>query len=335
MTDIQSVFDARLRHEPMLFSKPNVVGVGAGYKEVMGERTGELCIVALVRRKLPRAALAQDALVPSLVDGIRTDVQEVGEIRALQTRTDRWRPAPGGVSLGHYRITAGTFGCVVRDRATGARLILSNNHVLANTNDGQAGDPILQPGPLDGGREPNDVLARLERFCPIVFTSEPGTCGAALAAASIANALAALVGSHHRFETVRVDAQAVNRVDAAVARPTDVGAVRDDILEIGQVSGTVEAQLGMPVRKSGRSTGLTTGSVNVLDATVDVDYGSERTARFQGQIVSGPMSKPGDSGSLLVTGDALQAVGLLFAGSDQATIFNPIQAVLDCLEVDL
>jgi len=34
-----------------------------------------------------------------------------GIIRALearQARTDKWRPAPGGVSIGHYAITAGT-----------------------------------------------------------------------------------------------------------------------------------------------------------------------------------------------------------------------------------
>jgi hypothetical protein len=47
------------------------------------------------------------------------------------------------------------------------------------------------------------------------------------------------------------------------------------------------------------------------------------------------MSQGGDSGSLVVAGDSLQAVGLLFAGSDQSTVINPIQAVLDCLEVDL
>jgi len=47
------------------------------------------------------------------------------------------------------------------------------------------------------------------------------------------------------------------------------------------------------------------------------------------------MSQGGDSGSLVVAGDALKAVGLLFAGSNQTTIFSPIQAVLDCLQVTL
>ena len=101
------------------------------------------------------------------------------------------------------------------------------------------------------------------------------------------------------------------------------------------VEGTAEAALMMSVRKSGRSTGLTTGEIVVLDATVNVSYGEGRTVRFEDQIVTGAMSAPGDSGSLLVAGDALHAVGLLFAGSDDATIFNPIQTVLDLLDVTL
>jgi len=91
----------------------------------------------------------------------------------------------------------------------------------------------------------------------------------------------------------------------------------------------------MSVRKSGRTTEFTTGTITVLNATVNVSYGVGQVARFENQIVTTPMSQGGDSGSLLVAGDALHAVGLLFAGSDQATIHNPIQAVLDCLEVDI
>jgi hypothetical protein len=105
----------------------------------------------------------------------------------------------------------------------------------------------------------------------------------------------------------------------------------DEILEIGVVGGVTPASLGLTVRKSGRSTGLTTGQIIVLETTVNILYG-DRTARFEGQIVTGPMSEPGDSGSLLIAGDSLLAVGLLFAGSTQATVYNPIQEVLNGLE---
>lgn len=335
MTDHDLVYRMKENNKGVLLAKPNVVGVGVGYKESRGKRLDELSIVVLVRQKLPEAALSTQGMVPREISGVRTDVVPVGELRALQARTDRWRPAPGGVSLGHYRITAGTFGAVVRDRKTGDLLILSNNHVLANSNDAQVNDPILQPGPTDGGQTATDRIARLERFCPIQFSEEPGSCSIAGAVADFANFLAALSGSNHRLTSRRVNQAAVNLVDAAVARPVDPAMIRNDIVDIGVVSGTVEATLGMSVRKSGRTTAFTTGEVTVLGATVSVSYGTNRTAQFENQIVTGPMSEGGDSGSLLVSGSELKAVGLLFAGSSQSTIHNPIQAVMDCLDITI
>lgn len=322
-------------HKESILDKPNVVGVGTGYKVRGRQTTDELSIMVLVRQKLPVEALAAEALVSAEIEGVRTDVIQVGELRALQDRKDRWRPAPGGVSIGHYLVTAGTLGAVVRDRTTQDRLILSNNHVLANSNDASPGDAILQPGTADGGTQANDTIARLERFCPIEFSVAPPTCPTAIGLANLANAVGRVLGTAHRFQAFQVFPQAVNLADAAVARPLEDGSVKDEILEIGVVSGTTPATLGMAVRKSGRTTGLTTGTITVLDATVDVSYGLGRTARFEGQIVTSAMSQGGDSGSLLVAGDSLRAVGLLFAGSDQTTIHSPIQAVLDCLDVSI
>lgn len=332
MEELQQVKEA---HEQEILDKPNVVGVGLGYKEVGGLATGHLAVVVLVRQKVPPQGLDGLARIPAQLDGVPTDVIQVGELRALQARTDRWRPARGGVSLGHFRITAGTFGCVVRDRATGARLILSNNHVLANSNDASAGDPILQPGPHDGGKVDSDTIAHLARFCPIQFSTQPGTCPLARSFADAGNTLARLLGSSHRLEVIQSRPSAVNQVDAAVARPLAESDIVDEILEIGIVAGKVEASLNMEVRKSGRTTAFTTGRVTVLNATVDVSYGPGRTARFEDQIVTSAMSQGGDSGSLLVDGNSQRAVGLLYAGSDRATIHSPIQFVLDCLEVDM
>ncbi|MFQ5923387.1 MAG: hypothetical protein ACE5M4_11135 [Anaerolineales bacterium] len=335
MAAVEEVKRAKELSKYSILSKPNVVGVGYGYKERAGRRTAELCVVAMVRVKLPKSSLAPDELVPTAFDGVSTDVVQVGEIRALQARTDRWRPAPGGVSIGHYQITAGTLGTVVRDTASGDRLILSNNHVLANSNDAQLEDAILQPGPIDGGHEDSDIIATLECFVPIEFTREPSDCGLARWVAEAANFLARLLSSRSKLVAIRENPSAVNQVDAAVARPVDDSDLLSEVLDIGEVSGTVEATLGIGVRKSGRTTAFTTGQITVLEATIDVNYGEGRTARFEGQIVTSPMSQGGDSGSLLVAGDSLQAVGLLYAGSNQATIFNPIDEVLAALRIEL
>lgn len=335
MTAREEAKQATQLHRQALLAKPNVVGVGVGFKIRGRKVTDELCVVAMVRRKIPKAGLDPQALVPQAVDQVPTDVIEVGDLVALKATTDRWRPAPGGVSIGHFKVTAGTLGCAVRDRASGDRLILSNNHVLANSNAASVGDAIVQPGTLDGGVVPTDVIAHLERFSPIQFGMSPPACQTGVTVVAAANAVLELIGSAHRLDVYQSYPSALNQIDAAVARPLDDQDVLEEILQIGVVRDRVPATLGMSVRKSGRTTGLTSGEVTVLDATVDISYGLGTVARFENQVVSTPMSQGGDSGSLLVAGDSLRAVGLLFAGSPQATVYNPIHAVLDGLQVDL
>ncbi|MBN2044153.1 MAG: hypothetical protein JW757_03955 [Anaerolineales bacterium] len=322
---------AKHDYMPSLIKLQNVVGVGVGYKVSDGQQLDDLSVVVLVKEKTSN--LPPNQLVPSSVGGTPTDVVQVGEITAFGY-TGRYRPSLGGVSIGHPAITAGTLGVVVRDRATGRRLILSNNHVLANSNDAEIGDPIIQPGSADGGQISLDTIAHLERFEPIRYSTEPGVCSAAKLYADIGNFFASLLGSSHRVDTIQQQDE-TNRIDAALALPINDGDVLDEILDIGVVSGVVEASLGMQVRKTGRTTEFTTGQVNLIDATVTVSYGVGRTALFEGQIVAGAMSQGGDSGSLVVDANSNQAVGLLFAGSNATTIFSPIQDVLDTLQVDL
>jgi hypothetical protein len=335
MAERKAVHRARLNHTGRLLDLPNVIGVGDGLRVEGGRRTDEVCLVVLVRRKVPQEGLQAKDMVPARLDDVRTDVIEIGDVRALANRTDRFRPAVPGVSIGHFQITAGTFGAVVRDSETGNPLILSNNHVLANSNEARIGDPILQPGAADGGQREDDTIAQLLRFSPIQFLIEPPTCQWATGLADLANWLARAIGSSHRLQAYQTHPQASNRVDAAVAEPLSADWIKADVLEIGEISGMRPPSLGMSVRKSGRTTGFTLGEVMVMDATITIGYGPSRRARYDGQIVTSAMSAPGDSGSLLVAGDAPQAVGLLFAGSDQATIHNPIEDVLLALDVEL
>ncbi len=341
VTEEREIIGVKERLKDSLLSKANVVGVGVGYKFRRGLRTESVCLVALVRVKRPRDQLAERDVVPSLVEGIATDVIEVGELRPLQAPTDRWRPAPGGVSVGHPSITAGTLATVVRDRQSGRRMILSNNHVLADTNRGARGDEILQPGRADGGRPGRDGIARLERFVPISFSLDTATCPVAQGVAGIGTAIARIIGSKHQLVAIQVDEDATNEVDAAVAAPLADDLVSDEVREIGVVLGlgTRDPELGLSVLKSGRSTGPTAGEITVLSATVDVNYGTspleDQIARYEDQIVTTEMSEPGDSGSLLVDAGNHRAVGLLFAGSERVTLHNPIARVLAVLDVEI
>lgn len=335
MDDFEEAKMAKSIYKAEILSRPNVVGLGVGYKTSGSRVLDELSLVVLVRNKLPPVSLRPQEMIPAEVAGVRTDVLEVGVLRPFVSHTERVRPAPGGVSIGHYEITAGTLGCVVRDRSSGEPMILSNNHVLANRNAAQPGDPILQPGPADGGVPERDTIALLERFETIRFNEEPPTCSLAQAYARFGNTLARWAGSQHQVQAIQLRPQATNQIDAALARPIAAADVVDEILEIGKVNGVGEAELGMEVIKSGRTTAFTSGTINVLDATVTVNYGDDRTATFEHQIVSSPMSQGGDSGSLLVTSESKLAVGLLYAGSSQATLFNPIQTVLKILKVEL
>lgn len=315
---------------------PNVIGMGLGYKRRGDQETDEPAVVFFVNKKIPAEALSVDQMIPKKIGRASTDVVEVGEMRFLR-RTGRMRPACPGVSIGHYKVTAGTFGALVKDRQTGQIMILSNNHVLANASDGsdgkcRLGDPIYQPGSYDGGGE-EDIIGTLERFVPISRYSREVNCSLASLGVKAANAVIQSFRPNYR---VRLEKQGmVNVVDCALARPVDDQAVSPEIMEIGRPRGIGEIRPGIPVKKSGRTSGLTRGKVTAVHVTLNVAMGhGSDIVRFQEQIMTDMKSAPGDSGSLVLD-DQNRAVGLLFAGSENHTVCNPIQTVLDQLGVDL
>lgn len=329
--DFETVRAALANNRAKLLPRTRVVATGVGYKITRGAKTGALSIVCSVTEKVALSRLSPRDRIPSAIDGIPTDVVATGVIRALQSRTARHRPAPGGVSIGHREITAGTLGCLVR--RGGQVFVLSNNHVLANSNDARRGDAILQPGPYDGGRFPDDHIADLEDFVSISFLEPPSECRFARGLVTVLNAGCSLIGSKTRYRAVNILATE-NRVDAAIARPLEPALVRSEILEIGTISGLESGGLGMAIKKSGRTTGLTTGEIMQVDVTVNVQYGPGRLAQFSDQLLAGPMSQGGDSGSAVLD-DSNRLVGLLFAGSDNSTIINRIDHVFSGLGLTL
>ncbi len=297
----------------------NIVGVGIGLGEsgsggVPGEPVLEVYTIEDEAPSETRARVAAAAGVQALNDGdFPIHVVRTGIIDAFPHRM-RMRPAPGGISVGHFRVTAGTLGCLARGRSAprNARLmVLSNNHVLANSNAAALGDAILQPGTADGGRNPADQIAVLERFVPINFAG--------------GNNLVDCATGWAWPDRVRPD---LMYISGGVARYFRVGAV------------PVAAVPGLNVGKSGRTTQLTSGRITAIGVTINVNYGNGRVARFVNQMAvrsaQGNFSQGGDSGSLIWTWDARRApVGLLFAGGNGTTFANRIGDVLNALDVNI
>lgn len=364
---VRAVHRIQQEMQSTLMRTENVVGHAIGYKVSRGVTTDELALVALVREKVNPAKLASSQILPRRVDDVPLDVVAVGRVVAQQGPRSRHRPqVPGGVSIGHPAITAGTYGMRVRDRRTGEILLLSNNHVLANANDAAVGDPILQPGHIDGGRAPDDRVATLKRFIPLTFLDQkppsysspgasppgwspsPGRPGAPSQRRGCGRALWAIASVWRRDDDFQPPPAPAppdrtppvftynNRLDAALAQPRDAAMFPNYIQDIGPIQGSREPALNLRVRKQGRTSGLTRGRIVLINATVDVAYVTNhgmRTAHFVGQFGTEAISEGGDSGSILVEQGGNLAVGLLFAGSDTRSFFTPIQTVLDGLDV--
>ncbi len=312
-----------------LHKDPNVLATGIGYKVVRGVKTSDLSIVCSVKEKLPESQLMKKHFIASDFEGIPTDVVQTGIIRAFSPDTRRIRPAPGGVSIGHKDITAGTMGCLVKIKDE--IFILSNNHVLANCNNAQRGDPVLQPGPYDGGLMPDDRIADLYQFVPINFSGSAEPCSGSHRITRCLNFLSGLVCSNTRFQAVGLKVPE-NLVDAAIARPFNENDVTNEILDIGNISDVVSGELGMAIKKRGRTTGLTKGEIIQVDVTVTVSYGDGKSAVFTDQLMAGGMSQGGDSGSAVLSSDN-RLTGLLFAGSDTTTVINRIENVFSAFGV--
>ena len=307
--DMTQVKQAAEKARQALLARKGVVGVGHGLKRTRGKLTEIPCVVVYVARKAPMSALSAAEVIPQELDGAPTDVVEVRTVDALIFHAEyaqRKRPCPGGYSIGHPLVTAGTLGLpvVMRD---GRRALLTNAHVAAPHWAGEvkAGDPVCQPGPYDGGR-PEDAVARLLAWAPI----DPGK---------------------------------PNRADCALAA-IDEPAVDwriEGIPSVYEKAG--EAQPGEPVVKVGRTTGLTKGRIVVIGAAVNVNYGAPSTGSGQGftalftdqlEIMSTeakPFSRGGDSGSAILSEDGKAVLGLLFAGDDTTTFANPIDLVQQAL----
>jgi len=249
---------------------PGVTAVGRG-------AGSEQKIVIYVEKLTPEI----EAMIPRVLDDVPVEVRESGRIRILPllleevlpmavepVRTSRIRPLKGGISVGSIHITAGTLGCMAVDRM-GRVVGVSNNHVLLardwGTQSGYPNGEVVQPGPIDGGSLPDD-----------------------------------LVGYAHLGVPVYTDR--ANLVDAAAFRP--IVDIQPEVMGLEVRPGLREPEVGMTVWKSGRTTGTTSSQVAAVDATVNVEGWGTATFTDQ-IIVEPAFGAGGDSGSLVVDEDGL------------------------------
>jgi len=260
------VKEVKIRHRYKLLLKPYVQGVGLGTKRTAGADTGVPCIVIYVYPKMRKSQLGNSELIPLLIEDVLTDVVELrptqAEVRTSQTtvdprRTRRWRPAPGGVSVGHFQLNgAGTLSGWVRDKETGEPLLLSCWHVLTNYRKARKGDPILQPATIDGGTVETDTIGHLERWVDVKML------GPNLGEAK----------SNLKFQIDSNRPLTVNYVDAAVARPVSDDVVSCDILGLERPKGVTTPQFGDNGVTSGRTSGITYGKISAVGVDMFVGY---------------------------------------------------------------
>ena len=302
LAELRNAIAVQRRHTQALLETPGVIGTA-----VTSLPNGRASLLILTER-------SGISGIPFELEGVPVTEQVTGRIMALSDPTQRRRPAPMGYSVGHFAITAGTIGARVRD-AQGRVYILSNNHVLANTNNASIGDRELQPGPFDGGTTA-DQIATLSDFQTILFNGSSNTIDAAIALSS------------------------VDVLDNAVPSDDGYGMPSSTIYGDANGDGMIDdrnALLGLNVQKYGRTTKLTHGQITGVNATVTVCYAADgfvctKSARFVDQLIISPagFSNGGDSGSLIVTDDGnVNPVALLFAGSATVTIGNRIDLVLN------
>jgi hypothetical protein len=271
----------------------------------IGEKSGHIGILILVDDE------SRMPYMPKTVEDMSAIIRAVGEITAHQINL--------GVDGGNNIVcdgycASGTVGFKVCDNTTsGVGGFITNNHVAATgcpglcPNKAPLGTNFFSPSFCDGG---TTNVGTLSRFIPIVL-----------------------------------DDATLNYVDAAFVQSTDAQ-VSNNIQGIGpQNNSVVTAYLGQAVCKSGRTSGLTCGTVRGINLTISVNYSDDGhcgTAILSNQVMYSPtspytvMSQPGDSGSPVVEANTNAAVALNFAGDISGDGFgNPIGVVLSALNVSL
>lgn len=317
-------------------------------KEIDNKETDDMSIRVLVNKKFDESELENENIIPKTIEGIPTDVDDqCGEIYPLKGRTDRWRPAPYGISTAHVDVTGGTRGTIMRINNEEFLTTLSNKHVIANSNEGEEGDSIIQPGDIDGGNEDTDTIETLYDKGPKIEVLHNSDCKLSNVICKCLNCISKFFNRKTRFDISTE--RNTNEIDAALGKPIDVDNMQPYVLGEKKSNGEYEklyhkgsrtASVGEDVWGSGRTLGYVdsnnTGAyVKSVDATIQVRF-PNGTAVFENQIhikSDREFAVGGMSGTALVAEIDDKVIGLVFAGSQTGTnsYANRIEIVEDNL----
>lgn len=296
-----------------------------------GKTTEEEVFRVYVSRKPALRELALTQIIPSEIDGIPTDVWNIGEMVipplmgiSILEYTQRERPLQAGISLGNESISAGTLGWFFEKN--GDIAIGSNAHIIAENplENGSWEKDILQPGSHDGGKAPKDIVAKY-RWHQQLYGGI-GTCPVGQLYAGLGNALSLLTMRRTRF---KMFTEGENKIDFAVTNDPLVdyelkiygaksweGFVGLGFAGSGQASFFCKARnilsqtgwkpvdvdiedvdIGDTLHKVGRTTEYTKGMVQDDCAHGTVNYGGYNYIEFDDLIMTDAMLEGGDSGS--------------------------------------
>lgn len=297
------ILQAKRDVETEILKRPGVTGIDVGLKLVGGERTDTVAIRVHVRHKrdVPEAQR-----IPVQIQGFPTDVIEA-EYFAAGMCTDKNKDKDpyvmlwGGISGGPADLINGLYYAGTLGlpmKDAGGKYYLLTNAHVLNPSNGPQQNYLVIQPAVPDGGEPHFNSAG--HVAKVILGGTP----------TVDAGIVLLPG---------------NRTQPL-------------IVDIGAVTGQAVAQLNQTVRKRGRTTRLTSGVVDGLDASITVDYGNNYSVSFTGQISIVPVAAgecfatKGDSGSAVVN-SSNQVLGLYFAEvpTTGRGVANPISDVLTAL----
>ena len=303
-----------------LLKLPNVMGYGNGKKITKGKETNKECLQVFVKKKVSTRRLKPEEKVPKQVEDQITDVIEIGgECVAYSVdHKKRFRPIKPGISGAHGQTTAGTIGLVVYREGI------------------YIGD--VQVGFL--GRS----IEWLKQHFPQIISKKSfwltnNHVGALENDGELGDAFIQPGPLDRGYEKVGylydyVMLKNMATVDACLIRPLVESLVDETILDKGKPKGVATPVIGMKVKKSGRTTGLTTGIVKATGVTIQIQYSRLGSVYLKDCMLLSNMSAGGDSGSAVLDEND-NVIGLIFAGNSTISIACDINNVFDALKIQL